>query len=38
MSGQFIDFYQSLDPDTFKRGKQFEHFVKWFLTAEALVC
>ncbi|NOU01505.1 MAG: DEAD/DEAH box helicase family protein [Gallionella sp.] len=31
MSVQFSDFYNSLDPDSFKRGKQFEHFVKWFL-------
>lgn len=28
---QFLTFYQSLDPDAAKRGKQFEHFVKWFL-------
>ncbi len=31
---QFSDFYKSLDPDPGKRGKQFEHFVKWFLTNE----
>ena len=34
MTGQFSDFYQSLDPDPLKRGKQFEHFVKWFLKAD----
>ncbi len=34
MSGLFFDFYQSLDADAAKRGKQFEHFVKWFLTAD----
>jgi len=34
MSAQFSDFYQSLDPDPLKRGKQFEHFVKWFLKAD----
>jgi superfamily II DNA or RNA helicase len=34
MAGQFSDFYQSLDPDPLKRGKQFEHFVKWFLKAD----
>jgi superfamily II DNA or RNA helicase len=34
MSGLFSDFYQSLDADAAKRGKQFEHFVKWFLTAD----
>src|SRR5487761_1944354 len=31
MSGQFSDFCNSLDADPAKRGKQFEHFVKWFL-------
>ena len=31
---QFSDFYQSLDVDPIKRGKQFEHFVKWFLKAD----
>jgi superfamily II DNA or RNA helicase len=31
MPGQFSDFYNSLDADPLKRGKQFEHFVKWFL-------
>ncbi len=30
----FSDFYTSLDPDPLKRGKQFEHFVKWFLKAD----
>jgi len=30
----FLDFYNSLDPDPLKRGKQFEHFVKWFLKAD----
>jgi superfamily II DNA or RNA helicase len=34
MAVQFLDFYQSLDPDPAKRGKQFEHFVKWFLKAD----
>jgi len=27
----FEKFLLSLDPDAGKRGKQFEHFVKWFL-------
>ncbi|MEQ1915524.1 MAG: DEAD/DEAH box helicase family protein, partial [Gallionella sp.] len=31
MSNEFSTFYQSLDVDSAKRGKQFEHFVKWFL-------
>ncbi|MDO8810948.1 MAG: DEAD/DEAH box helicase family protein, partial [Gallionella sp.] len=34
MPVQFSDFYTSLDPDPLKRGKQFEHFVKWFLKAD----
>ena len=34
MTAQFSDFYESLDPDSLKRGKQFEHFVKWFLKAD----
>ena len=34
MSVQFSDFYNSLDPDPLKRGKQFEHFVKWFLKVD----
>lgn len=34
MAGQFSDFYNSLDADPAKRGKQFEHFVKWFLKAD----
>jgi len=34
MPAQFSDFYNSLDPDPAKRGKQFEHFVKWFLKAD----
>jgi len=34
MSGQFSDFYNSLDADSAKRGKQFEHFVKWFLKTD----
>ena len=34
MPTQFSDFYNSLDPDPLKRGKQFEHFVKWFLKAD----
>jgi superfamily II DNA or RNA helicase len=29
--GAFFEFLSSLDPDPGKRGKQFEHFVKWFL-------
>ncbi len=31
MTFQFSDFYASLDTESAKRGKQFEHFVKWFL-------
>jgi superfamily II DNA or RNA helicase len=31
MSTSFLDFYQSFDTDAHQRGKQFEHFVKWFL-------
>ena len=27
----FPDFLSTFDPDAGKRGKQFEHFVKWFL-------
>jgi len=34
LAGQFSDFYNSLDADPAKRGKQFEHFVKWFLKAD----
>ncbi len=34
MTTTFSDFYNSLDPDAAKRGKQFEHFVKWFLKAD----
>ncbi|MFH1020648.1 MAG: Helicase associated domain protein, partial [Pseudomonadota bacterium] len=34
MSNQFADFYNSLDPDPGKRGKQFEHFAKWFLKTD----
>lgn len=34
MPGQFSDFYASLDADPGRRGKQFEHFVKWFLKAD----
>ena len=34
MTGQFSDFYNSLDADPDIRGKQFERFVKWFLTAD----
>ncbi len=34
MTTQFLAFYASLDADPAKRGKQFEHFVKWFLTHE----
>ncbi len=31
---EFRDFHKSLNADPAKRGKQFEHFVKWFLTNE----
>ena len=34
MTAFFSTFYDSLDTDPGKRGKQFEHFVKWFLTAD----
>jgi hypothetical protein len=34
MTGLFSTFYNSLDADPVKRGKQFEYFVKWFLTAD----
>ena len=34
MTTQFSDFYNSLDPDPVKRGKQFERFVKWFLKTD----
>lgn len=34
MPGQFTDFYNSLDAEPARRGKQFEHFVKWFLKAD----
>jgi len=34
MTTSFSDFHQSLDADPTKRGKQFEHFVKWFLKNE----
>ena len=34
MTGQFSDFYNSLDADLARRGEQFEHFVKWFLKAD----
>ncbi|MBW8457969.1 MAG: Helicase associated domain protein [Thiobacillus sp.] len=34
MLGQFSAFYDSLDADPARRGKQFEHFVKWFLKAD----
>ena len=27
----FSEFLSSLDPDSGRRGKQFEHFIKWFL-------
>lgn len=32
--GLFADFYNSLDADPAKRGKQFEQFVRWFLKAD----
>src|SRR6476646_7140931 len=28
----FVDFLATFDSDRGKRGRQFEHFVKWFLT------
>jgi len=34
MTSQFLDFYNSLDADPTKRGRQFEHFVKWFLKTD----
>lgn len=34
MANQFLDFYNSLDADPTKRGRQFERFVKWFLKAD----
>ncbi|MDD2944173.1 MAG: DEAD/DEAH box helicase family protein [bacterium] len=34
MTYQFLDFYNSLDTDPVKRGRQFEHFVKWFLKTD----
>lgn len=34
MPNQFSDFYNSLDTDPTRRGKQFEYFVKWFLKAD----
>jgi len=34
MFAQFSDFYISIDPDPLKRGKPFEHFVKWFPKAD----
>jgi superfamily II DNA or RNA helicase len=34
MAIQFSDFYASLDADSAKRGKQFEHFVKWFFQTD----
>jgi len=34
MTTPFLSFYTSLDSDPAKRGKQFEHFVKWFLKAD----
>lgn len=34
MLGQFSTLYNSFDADPAKRGKQFEHFVKWFLKAD----
>ena len=33
--GAFNQFLKSFDSDSQKRGKQFEHFVKWFLTSDA---
>lgn len=34
MTSPFVDFYNSLDIAPAKRGKQFEHFVKWFLKTD----
>ena len=34
MTSLFSDFYSSLDADSARRGKQFKHFVKWFLKAD----
>lgn len=34
MTGQFSDFYNSLDTNALKRGRQFERFVKWFLQTD----
>ena len=34
MSISFLEFYKNLSSDDYKRGKQFEHFVKWFLEAD----
>ena len=34
MTSRFLDFYNSLDSDPTKRGRQFERFVKWFLTTD----
>ena len=34
MANQFLDFYNNLDADPTKRGRQFERFVKWFLKAD----
>jgi superfamily II DNA or RNA helicase len=34
MTNKFSDFYNSLDSDPAKRGKQFEHFVQWFLKTD----
>jgi predicted helicase len=34
MAGQFSDFYNSLDTDALKRGRQFERFLKWFLQTD----
>ena len=30
----FDEFYSRLDPDVGVRGKQFEHFIKWFLATD----
>lgn len=34
MLGTFADFLETFDADPSRRGRQFEHFVKWFLTAD----
>ena len=33
-TGALSRFYESFDPDRVKRGRQFERFIKWFLTVD----